>query len=145
MQVLGQKEKLDAIGATAVFVVHDDVASVNNGLLRGLDVDVPMLVDPARQAYEAWGMDRSSVAGIWLDPRVWLRYARLLAGGQPLLRPGGDTLQLGGDFVVDPAGIVTYARPQTRDDRPAVSALVDELRRAAGDVTHKPGSDRRSD
>jgi hypothetical protein len=43
-----------------------------------------------------------------------------------------DTLQLGGDFVVDPAGIVVYARPQRRDDRPPVLALLGELERAGG-------------
>jgi hypothetical protein len=43
---------------------------------------------------------------------------------------GEDTLQLGGDFVVDRAGFVVYARPQQRDDRPPVITLLDELVRA---------------
>lgn len=135
MKVLGKRDHIGALGAAAVFVVHDDAARVREGLLRGLDVPFPVLVDKERRAYAAWGMRRSSVAGVWLDPRVWLRYARLLAGGHPPLRPGADTLQLGGDFVVDPAGVVTYARPQTRDDRPPVGVLVTELRLAAGEPT----------
>lgn len=133
MKVLGKRDRIEALGGAVVFVVHDDAARVREGLLRGLDVFFPVLVDRERRAYEAWGMGRSSVAGVWLDPRVWLRYARLLAGGHPPLRLGGDTLQLGGDFVVDPAGVVTYARPQKRDDRPPVGVLLDELRLAAGE------------
>lgn len=131
MKVLGQKARLDEIGAAAVFVVYDEPERVRGGLLRGLDVPFPVLVDADRDAYRAWGLRRSSVAGVWLDPRVWKRYAALIARGERPGRPGEDTLQLGGDFVVDRGGIVTYARPQQRDDRPAVLALVSELERAA--------------
>lgn len=131
MKVLGQKAMLDEIGATAVFVVYDEPERVRGGLLRGLDVPFPVLVDADRDAYRAWGLRRSSVAAVWLDPRVWKRYALLLAHGERPGRPGEDTLQLGGDFVLDGGGIVTYARPQQRDDRPAVLALVTELKRAA--------------
>ncbi len=132
MKVLSQKQKLDDLGATAVFVVHDDPALVRNGLLSGLDVPYPVLVDGDRAAYRAWGMRRSGVAGVWLDPRVWARYAGLVVRGERVRRLGRDTLQLGGDFVVGPDGIVTYARPQRRDDRPPVAELLRELRVAAG-------------
>jgi hypothetical protein len=131
VKVLGQKARLDEIGAAVVFVVYDEPERVRGGLLRGLDVPFSVLVDPNRDAYRAWGLRRSSVAGVWLDPRVWKRYASLLAHGERPGRPGEDTLQLGGDFVLDRGGIVTYARPQQRDDRPAVLTLVRELERAA--------------
>jgi len=131
VKVLGQKAKLDAIGATALFVVYDEPERVLAGLLSGLDVPFPVLVDVERDAYRAWGLRRSSVAGVWLDPRVWGRYAALLAGGERPRRLGRDTLQLGGDFVVGPDGTVTYARPQRRDDRPSVLTLVGELRASA--------------
>jgi hypothetical protein len=54
-----------------------------------------------------------------------------LAGGERLRRLGRDPLQLGGDFVVDPQGRIAYARPQRRDDRPAVGELLGALERAA--------------
>jgi hypothetical protein len=38
---------------------------------------------------------------------------------------------LRGDFVVHPAGTVTYARPQRRHDRPPVAELLHALERAA--------------
>ena len=126
--MLGKRDQIEALGATVVFVVFDDAVHIRQGLLRDLDVPFPVLVDLEREAYEAWGLHRSSVAGVWLDPRVWARYAALLLHGSPLLRFGGDTLQLGGDFVVDSEGRVTYARPQVRDDRPPVGELVKELR-----------------
>jgi len=131
VKVLSQKPRLDDLGATALFVVHDDPTLIQRGLLDGLDVPYPVLVDLERAAYRDWGLRRSSRAGVWLDPRVWARYAALVAQGERLLRLGRDTLQLGGDFIVDPDGIVAYARPQRRDDRPPVSLLVRELRAAS--------------
>jgi peroxiredoxin len=133
VKVLGYKHRLDEIGATAVFVTFDDPEPVRDRLLAGLDVPYPVLVDREREAYRAWGLRRSSVAGIWLDPRVWARYTSLLLRGARLHRPGSDTLQLGGDFVINRDGIVVYARPQERDDRPSVGELLDALRSVASD------------
>lgn len=127
MKVLRQREKLESVGATALFVVHDDPDAVRAGLLRDLDVRFPVLVDLAREAYGAWGLRRSSVAGVWLDPRVWASYARLMIRGERIRSLGRDTLQLGGDFVIAPDGRVAYARPQQRDDRPPVTLLTRHL------------------
>ena len=98
-------------------VVHDEPEAVRDGLLHGLEVPFPVLLDLERRGYAAWGMRRSSVAGVWLDPRVWARYAGEVARGQRLLRLGVDTLQLGGDFVVDRTGI------RLEVQQPAVLAL----------------------
>jgi hypothetical protein len=62
---------------------------------------------------------------------VWLRYAGELARGARLRPPGIDTLQLGGDFVVDAAGTVVSSRPQRRDNHPPVAELLHELEPAA--------------
>lgn len=132
MKVLSQRDRLTAIGATAVFVVHDDPELIRRTMLRGLDVEFPVLVDEERRAYNAWGMQRASPLTIWADPRVWLRYGRVALSGERPTRLGRDTLQLGGDFVVDGDGVIRYARPQRTDDRPPVAVLLKELERAAG-------------
>jgi hypothetical protein len=131
VKVLHHRDRVARTGGTAVFVVHDTPQRVRAGLLRDLDLPWPVLVDAERVAYRAWGLRRAGFGTVWLDPRVWARYVRLLAGGQRLSRPGRDTLQLGGDFVVDPAGVVAWARPQRADDRPPVGVLLAELERAA--------------
>ena len=114
-----------------LFVPYDRPELLERALLHGLEVPYPVLVDQDRSAYRAWGLHRGSVAGIWGDPRVWLRYAREIARGERLRRPGNDRLQLGGDFVIDREGIVAYSRPQRRDDRPPVAELVRALEQAA--------------
>jgi hypothetical protein len=131
VKVLGYRRQLDEVDAAVVFVTFDDPEPVRRGLLAGLEVPYPVLVDRERVAYRAWGLRRSSVAGIWLDPRVWARYVSLVGRGERLRRPGSDTLQLGGDFVLDGDGVVVYARPQRRDDRPAVGELLGALRSAS--------------
>ena len=132
MKVLKQREELEALGARAVFVVHDEPELVRRVMLRDLEVPFPVLVDLDRVAYAAWGLRRSGAARVWLDPRVWARYAVLLMRGERVQTLGRDTLQLGGDFVVDPEGVLAYSRPQHRDDRPPTLELLRQLRAAAG-------------
>ena len=63
MKVLDQREKLDALGATVLFVVHDEPERVRRGLLDGLHVPFPVLVDTQRIAYRAWGLRRWQGSG----------------------------------------------------------------------------------
>lgn len=144
MKVLGYRSRIEALGAAVLAVVHDEPERVHGSLLAGLDVPFPVLVDRERAAYRAWGLGRASFARIWLDPRVWARYARgALETGRPG-RLGVDTLQLGGDFVVDPAGRVVYSRPQVTDDRPPVGVLLETLEQvsrrgpAGSEAAHRP-------
>ncbi len=131
MKVHHRQGRLEELGATAIFVVHDDPALVRRTLLADLEPAYPILVDRDRRAYRAWGLRRGSAWRIWADPRVWLEYVRLLGGGERIRGRGQDTLQLGGDFVVGPDGVLTYARPQRRDDRPPVADLIRALETAA--------------
>jgi alkyl-hydroperoxide reductase/thiol specific antioxidant family protein len=124
VKVLQRRERLEAAGATALFVAFDEPALLRRTLLAGLELPYPLLVDRDRRAYAAWGLGRASALKIWADPRVWVRYLHAVAGGERPTRFGSDTLQLGGDFVVDSAGLLAYARPQHTDDRPPVAVLL---------------------
>ena len=99
---------------------------------RELGLGIPLFGDPGRAAYGALGFGRGSVRRVWLDPRVWAAYARLLGRGR---RPGlndQDKLQLGGDAVIDAAGVLRWIyRSEGPDDRPSVAAVAARLREAA--------------
>ncbi len=125
MKVVKRQRRLESAGAAAVFVVHDEPELIRETMLADLDVPFPVLVDLDREAYTAWGLGRASLATIFLDPKVWRTYAKALGNGERLRRGGRDTLQLGGDFVVDAHGAVAYARPQRRDARPPVGELLE--------------------
>lgn len=84
-----------------------------------------LLSDAERAAYEAFGFDRASMRRVWLDPRVWWRYARLLARGGRLERAEEDTLQLGGDVLAGPDGRVRWIyRSEGPEDRPTLDELL---------------------
>ena len=95
---------------------------------------VELYSDAERAAYRAFGFGRGSRRRVWLDPRVWGAYAGLLARGR---RPRGtrdDTLQLGGDVVVDAAGVVRWVRASAGpEDRPGVDELAAAVRGAGRD------------
>lgn len=131
MKVARHQRRIDAAGATAVAVVHDDPARVRRVLLAGVDWPYPVAVDLDRAAYRDWGLGRAAWTTIWLDPVVWRQYAQLLAAGHRIRGRGADLRQLGGDFIVAADGRVAYARPQRRDDRPPAGALVERLEETA--------------
>ncbi len=86
----------------------------------------PILTDPDRRSYAAYGLGRGSIGRVW-GPAAARRYLQIFREGGigGLARPIEDTLQLGGDFVIDPQGLLAYgywgAGP---DDRPSVDELV---------------------
>ena len=101
---------------------------------RELSLDIPLFGDPTRAVYRAFGFGRGSVRRVWLDPRVWIRYTQLLARGQRAGRSGQDTLQLGGDAVLDAAGRVRWIyRSAGPHDRPSLDLIETQLQAAARD------------
>jgi peroxiredoxin len=124
VKVIKHQQRLADAGATAVFVAHDDAEALSNSMLAGVSCPFPVLVDADRTSYRDWRLQRASFAGVWLDPNVWRQYARLLRSGERIRTLGRDTRQLGGDFIIDPQGVIVYARPQQRDDRPPVGRLL---------------------
>jgi peroxiredoxin len=88
--------------------------------------DVPVVGDPDRAAYRAFGLERTG----WLTffrPRVLAGYLRGLLRGYGLKKPveGEDVRQLGGDFILDRGGTVVWAyRSADPTDRPAVAELL---------------------
>lgn len=87
---------------------------------------VPVVCDPDRAAYRAFGLER---APWWtfLRPRVLFGYLfGMLRGYAPKMPYAGeDVLQLGGDFILDRNGRVVFAyRSAVPTDRPAVGKLL---------------------
>ena len=90
-------------------------------------VQFPLLLDPSRQAYHAYGLTRSLWRS-WGLKNIWY-YAKALRTDQPRHTTGGDTTQLGGDFIVDAQGIVRLAhRSHDPTDRPSLTNLLSTLR-----------------
>ena len=103
------------------------------GFERKMQLPYPIYGDPDRETYRAFGFGRASARRVWLDPRVAARYARLLARGRrpDAEAPKQDTLQLGGDAVIDARSHLSWIyRSSGPDDRPPVDRLVAAMRAA---------------
>jgi hypothetical protein len=86
--------------------------------------DLLVLSDPERRAYGAFGLGRGSVFRIWLHPRVWGRYLRLVLRGRRVEAAHEDTLQLGGDVLSDSAATIRWIyRSRGPEDRPGAVAI----------------------
>jgi hypothetical protein len=88
-------------------------------------------VDPDHAVYDAFGLGRTRWTEI-LSPRSIGRYLKAIFRGTLPRKPvkGEDLLQLGGDVVVDAAGVIRYLyRSRTATDRPPAHALLAAVRR----------------
>lgn len=104
---------------------------------------VTLRADPDRAIYAALGFGRASFRRVWLDPRVWRRYAALLARGRRARAPEQDPLQLGGDAVLGRDGEVFWRfASRGPEDRPAASIVVEEAAKAAKKVLRRDASGR---
>ena len=100
--------------------------------VREQQLDVPLLVDHERRVYRAYGLEQGAFWRFLLPPVV-LGYLRLMSAGRRLQRPEEDPLQLGGDFVVDPAGRLALVHPsKDPTDRPTVAELLAAVEQAVG-------------
>ncbi len=125
-------DRLDELGESTavVLVTFTDPDNLDN--YRNTNpVPFPILIDPDRSAYRAYGLGRGSVRRVW-GWRAARRYLEIIRNGglRDLRRPTEDTLQLGGDFVVAPDGILAWGFwGEGPDDRPSVDDLITEVRR----------------
>ena len=123
------RDHLDRFGDAEVVVVMFAPQRILRGYRARFASPLLVVTSEDRAAYQAYGLGR----GPWWKVYGWAtirRYVQLLRAGRRFEkpRPQDDTLQLGGDFVVDPEGRVAYAfRSSGPDDRPAVDGLIEAV------------------
>ncbi len=100
----------------------------------------PLLLDPQRVAYRAFGLSHGSTATVWGLGTLWYYGRGLLRGRLPDSSRGRDRHQLGGDVLLRAGGAGGWVyRSDSPIDRPAVDALLRKImldeHLARGDVT----------
>ena len=99
-------------------------------LARQLRLPFPLLSDPERDVYRAYGLRRGRLSQL-LSPGTVLAYLKLLAGKRIYYLRWSDLRQFGGDFVIDEQGVVQFEhRSVTPQDRPSVELLLTQLDRS---------------
>ena len=125
-----QEEDLDSLGI-GVAVVTFEIGQAAQNYVRDTKLRWPLLVDETRELYSAYGMAHGTFWNIY-GPSAWWIYAKLLLRGRRLVRVDGDFLQLGGDILIDPGGVVRIHHVGSGPaDRPSVESIL-EVARGAG-------------
>lgn len=123
-------DRLSEFGDASVVLITFTRPRNLRGFRHRLGLAYPVVADETRDVYRAYGLGRGAWRQIWSLPTLWT-YGRLWRGGARLRRPTEDIRQLGGDFVVDPDGVLVYTyRSKRPDDRPSVDELVLAVRSA---------------
>ncbi len=124
--MLAVRDHLDRVGADVEVVLVTFTTAVHAArYVERHGLALPVLLDPDRSVYRSYGLGRGTTARVW-SPRVVHRYYQIIRrnGFGDLQRATEDTRQLGGDFIIDPRGILTYgfwgAGP---DQRPQITEL----------------------
>ena len=130
------RDDLAAAGCS-VLVVSQAKPEVLSLYLARQGWHVPIVSDPERAGYAAFGLERTG----WLTffrPKVLGGYFRGMLRGSGVKKPyeGEDVLQLGGDFVLDKFRRVIFAYPSADPtDRPGIATI----RAALPSVPPMPG------
>jgi hypothetical protein len=127
-EVAANVERFRAVGA-GVLVVTQAQPHILSMFLRNQPQPLPIVCDPDRAGYRAFGLERTGWMSFFRPSVLW-GYLRLIARGGKVRMPytGEDVLQLGGDFLLDRARRVVFAyHSRSATDRPSVEALLAAL------------------
>ncbi len=79
----------------------------SRAFLEKFELPFPIICDPKRKLYEAYGLKRMGTLG-FLSPKLALKSLSALAGGNLVGMPEGDVKQLAGVFIIDKTGHVRF-------------------------------------
>lgn len=121
----GDRERFEQVGAQVVLIGQGKPED-GRRFAEARAAPFPLLVDPTRSAYDAYGLVRESVAQVF-GPQCVIPMVR--AAAQPESRQGlpngGQLMQMPGTFVVDAGGVVRLAhRSATIADDPTTADLI---------------------
>ncbi len=122
-----QYPNIQGVGGEVIAVSFEPSERVTQ-LADLMQLPFPVLSDPERTTYDAYGLGSGSWRRIFSAGTVWAYLKHFAAGrkyDQKYGHKSSDWKQLGGDFIVDANGSVTFEhRSTTPDDRPQASHLV---------------------
>lgn len=106
-RITARRAEFDALGVRVAAVTFEGLEKAKPYAEELQLAPWPLLIDEEKKVYEAFGMGSAGLWGV-MQPANWVGYGQLFLQGYaprvPL--PGTDVLQLGGDVLIDPAGII---------------------------------------
>ena len=95
--------------------------------LKETESPFPFLLDKKKASYQAYNL-KSSTLRSWSPSTIWY-YAKAKLQGREIPAQRSDPHQLGGDFIIDPQGIIRLSHPIANPtDRASINELLTALR-----------------
>ncbi len=117
---------LAARGVRVFAVTFEPVERVAAYRMRE-SVPFPILRDPRREAYRAFGIERRGIGSIW-RPRTIRYYVKNALRGRFPGRSKADMYQLGGDVLLASDGVPCWVyRSREPADRPGIDTILKEI------------------
>lgn len=127
MELRNDLERFEAAGLQIVAIGQGSAARAKE-FRAEMDLSFPLLADPRRVAYQAYGL-------LHMDIRREANLKSAINGARAIIKygaahsPDQDVRQLGGAFVVGTDGTILFAhRAQRASDNPAHEALLGALK-----------------
>jgi hypothetical protein len=125
-------DQFQALGCEVVAVSFEPLPLLLE-FARREKLPFPVLSDPERKAYRAFGLQEGSARRIFGLPTIWTYLRGLFQGRWPRF-PSANIRQLGGDILIDASGkVVLLHRSQSPADRPTVGMLLEAIRKSSQD------------
>ncbi len=127
MQVYGRDDELKGLNTKVLLVAFEDKPFWIKIWLEETGTDYPFLLDVERKVYGAYGL-RYSKWRVW-SPKTLSHYLWAFISRKKVFNTGGDTGQMGGDFIIDDNGrILMVHRSVEPADRPSVDEIIATLK-----------------
>ncbi len=125
---LADKRKAIEGTGTQIVLVHMGREEAAEQILRKYDLlDIPRVADPKLTLYEAFGLERGTMAQL-LGPKVWLRgFKAGFLGKHGMGGAEGDVAQMPGVFLLFHGETLKSYRHQSAADRPDYLEMVSEM------------------
>ncbi len=125
-QLCQEIDKLQDLNTKVIIISFGTFPSVQ-AWLKETCTSFQVLLDPEREVYRAYGLERSFFRSWGL--KTIMRYVRLLVAGRKWRGIQGDSTQLGGDFIIDKYGLIQLVYcSHDPTDRPAVDEMMKLLK-----------------
>ncbi len=122
-----REAELEAHGARVFAVTFESASRVREYRERE-STPFPILRDPRRAGYQAFGIERRDNAmSLWRPKTFWYYVKSTLRGKLPKVARV-DHYQLGGDVLLSSTGEVCWVyRSEEPADRPSINKVIEEL------------------
>ena len=115
-------------GGVAVAVVGMGTPAQTTDFVNELRLPFPVLCDPSRDAYAAYGAIRMGISQM-VNPKGAGAILGAVRNGHGGGKVVGDAMQLGGVWVISPNGTVLLARPSAyMGDHPSAEEIIAVVR-----------------